>query len=133
MDETIESFYDQEQSLSKLLNWAMGLSVVISYLGLLGLVIYTTERRTKEIGMRKTLGATLSQLNFLLCKEFILLVGIAFVVVAPLAYLGLNSWLEDFAFKTKLSWWIFVLSGLWMTLIAVIIMSCFNSNEKPSK
>ena len=73
--------------------------------------------------MRKTLGATLSQLNFLLCKEFILLVGIAFVVAAPLAYLGLNSWLEDFAFKTKLSWWIFALSGLGMALIAIIIMS----------
>ena len=123
MDETVEAFYNQEQSLSKLLNWAMGLSVLISCLGLLGLVIYTTERRTKEIGMRKTLGATLSQLNFLLCKEFILLVGIAFVVAAPLAYLGLTNWLEDFAFKTKLSWWIFALSGLGMALIAVIIMS----------
>jgi ABC-type antimicrobial peptide transport system permease subunit len=86
-------------------------------------VIYTTERRTKEIGIRKVLGATLSQLNVLLCKEFVLLVGIAFIIAAPLAYIGLNSWLEDFAFKTNLSWWIFVLSGLGMVIIAVAIMS----------
>jgi putative ABC transport system permease protein len=123
MDETVEKFYTQEQSLSKLLSWAMGLSVLISCLGLLGLVIYTTERRTKEIGIRKVLGATLSQLNVLLCKEFVLLVGIAFIIAAPLAYIGLNSWLEDFAFKTNLSWWIFLLSGLGMVIIAVAIMS----------
>ena len=86
-------------------------------------MIYTTERRTKEIGIRKVLGATVSQLNVLLCKEFVLLVGIAFIISAPLAYIGLNSWLEDFAFKTDLSWWIFVLSGLGMVIIAVAIMS----------
>ena len=123
MDDTVEKFYNQEQSLSKLLNWAMGLSVLISCLGLLGLVIYTTERRTKEIGIRKILGASLKQLNILLCKEFLILVGIAFIIAVPLAYLGLNSWLEDFAFKTNLSWWIFVLSGLGMGIIAIIIMS----------
>jgi len=123
MDDTVERFYNQEKSLSKLLSWAMGLSVLISCLGLLGLVIYTTERRTKEIGIRKVLGATLSQLNVLLCKEFLVLVFIAFVISTPLAYLGLSNWLEDFAFKTNLSWWIFALSGLGMVLIAIIIMS----------
>lgn len=123
MDDTVERFYNQEQSLSKLLNWAMGLSVLISCLGLLGLVIYTTERRTKEIGIRKILGASLKQLNILLCKEFLILVGIAFIIAAPVAYWGLNSWLKDFAFKTNLSWWIFLLSGLGMVLIAIIIMS----------
>lgn len=123
MDETVEQFYNQEKSLSKLLSWAMGLSVLISCLGLLGLVIYTTERRTKEIGIRKILGASLKQLNVLLCKEFLLLVGVAFIIAAPLAYYGLNNWLQDFAFKTNLSWWIFALSGLGMVLIALIIMS----------
>jgi len=123
MDDTVERFYNREQSLSKLLNWAMGLSVLISCLGLLGLVIYTTERRTKEIGIRKILGATLKQLNILLCKEFLVLVGIAFIIAVPLAYWGLSSWLRDFAFKTNMSWWIFVLSGLGMLLIAIIIMS----------
>ena len=123
MDETIERFYYKEKSLSKLLNWAMGLSVLISCLGLLGLVIYTTERRTKEIGVRKVLGASLSQLNILLCKEFLVLVGIAFIIAAPLAYLGMSNWLQDFAFKTEISWWVFLLSGVGMVLIAIIIMS----------
>ncbi len=123
MDDTVEKFYNQEQSLSKLLSWAMGLSVLISCLGLLGLVIFTTERRTKEIGIRKILGASLKQLNILLCKEFLILVGLAFIIATPFAYWGLSSWLKDFAFKTNLSWWIFLLSGLGMVLIAVIIMS----------
>ncbi|MCO4821919.1 MAG: ABC transporter permease [Flavobacteriaceae bacterium] len=123
IDETVERFYNQEKSLSKLLSWSMGLSLLISCLGLLGLVIYTTERRTKEIGVRKVLGATIAQLNVLLCKEFLVLVGIAFVIATPLAYWGMNTWLKDFAFKTNISWWIFALSGLGMVLIAIIIMS----------
>lgn len=123
MDETVERFYTQERSLSKLLNWAMGLSVLISCLGLLGLVIYTTERRTKEIGIRKVLGASIAQLNVLLCKEFLMLVGIAFVIAAPIAYYGMDNWLNNYAFKTNLSWWIFALSGFGMVLIAISIMS----------
>ncbi|WP_299112547.1 FtsX-like permease family protein [uncultured Winogradskyella sp.] len=123
MYDTVERFYDQEKSLSKLLNWAMGLSVLISCLGLLGLVIYTTERRTKEVSIRKVLGATLVQLNGLLCKEFIILVGIAFIIAAPIAYYGLTNWLNNFSFKTNLSWWVFVLSGFGMAIIAVATMS----------
>lgn len=123
MDDTVERFYNQEKSLFKLLNWAMGLSVLISCLGLLGLVIYTTERRVKEIGIRKVLGATLSQLNILLCKEFLILVAIAFIIAVPIAYYGLTTWLSNFSFKTSLSWWIFALSGLGMVIIALTIMS----------
>ncbi len=123
MDETIKQFYEQERKTSVLFNWATGLAILISCLGLLGLVIHTTERRTKEIGIRKVLGASLAQLNLLLCKEFLLLVGIAFAIAAPIAYWGLNNWLQDFAYKTELSWWIFLLSGIAMLLIALIIMS----------
>jgi ABC-type antimicrobial peptide transport system permease subunit len=123
MDETIARFYTQEQRLSALLNWATGLSVLISCLGLLGLVIHTTERRTKEIGIRKVLGANLTQLNLLLCKDFLILVSVAFVIAAPIAWWGLNSWLQNFAYKTSLSWWIFLLSGLAMIGIALAIMS----------
>ena len=74
MDDIIERFYEQERKTSTLLQWATGLSIVISCLGLLGLVVYTTERRTKEIGIRKVLGASLAQLNLLLCKDFLILV-----------------------------------------------------------
>ena len=122
MDDTIKQFYEQERRTSVLLKWAMGLAIAISCLGLLGLVIYTTERRTKEIGIRKVLGATLGQLNVLLCKEFLFLVGIAFVIATPITWYGIDQWLNDFAFKTNMSWWIFVLGGISMLLIASIIV-----------
>ena len=122
-DQVVANFYKREQRISTLLNWATGLSVLISCLGLLGLVIHTTERRTKEIGIRKVLGASLAQLNVLLCKEFLILVGIAFVIAVPLSYWGLNNWLQNFAYKTEMSWWVFVLSGVSMVFIALIVMS----------
>lgn len=123
VDESIKRFYQSENRLSTLLNWAMGLSVLISCLGLLGLVIYTTNRRTKEIGIRKVLGASLAQLNILLCKDFLVLVLIAFVIAAPIAAWLLNDWLQDFAYRTGLSWWVFALSGIGMIALALIIMS----------
>jgi len=122
-DEAIKRFYEQERRTSVLLKWAMGLAISISCLGLLGLVIYTTERRTKEIGIRKVLGATLAQLNLLLCKEFLILVAIAFAIAAPIAWWGMNNWLEDFAYKTGMSWWIFLLSGVTMLLVALVVIS----------
>ncbi len=123
MDDTIQRFYEQERKTSVLLRWATGLAILISCLGLLGLVVHTTEKRTKEIGIRKVLGASLMQLNVLLCKEFLILVGIAFAIAAPIAWWGLHNWLEGFAHKTDMSWWIFLLSGLAMVLIALAIIS----------
>lgn len=122
MDDMVKKFYRQERKTATLLNWATGLSVLISCLGLLALVIHTTERRTKEIGIRKVLGASLTQLNLLLCKEFLILVGIAFVIAAPIAWYGLHYWLQEFAYKTNLSWWVFALSGIAMLGIALIII-----------
>lgn len=123
MDESIAQFYEQEQKTSTLLYWATVLAILISCLGLLGLVIHTTERRTKEIGIRKVLGASLTQLNILLCQEFFILVGIAFAIAAPIAWWSLDYWLESFAYKTDLSWWIFLLSGISMLLIALVVIS----------
>ncbi|WP_373519918.1 ABC transporter permease [Pricia sp.] len=123
MDDTVKQFYEQERKTSVLLACATGLAIAISCLGLLGLVIHTTERRTKEIGIRKILGATLAQLNLLLCKEFLILVGIAFAIAAPIAWWGMNNWLQDFAYKTELSWWVFIISGVAMLLIALGIIS----------
>ncbi len=106
-DEDIAKYYDQEKHMSSLLMWATGLAVFISCLGLLGLVIYTTNRRTKEIGVRKVLGASVSQIVHIISKEFLLLIIIAFVVAAPLAFIGMNKWLENFAYRTEISWWVF--------------------------
>lgn len=123
MDETVANFYKRERKVSKLLNWSAGLSILISFLGLLGLVIYTTNRRVKEIGVRKVLGASLLQINTLLCKEFLILVTIAFVVAVPIAYYGINNWLQDFSYKTNISVWVFLLSGCAMILFALIVIS----------
>ena len=123
LDETIQKFYNREKKVSKLLSWATGLSILISCLGLLGLVIYTTNRRIKEIGVRKVLGATLLQINTLLCKEFLVLVAIAFIIASPIAWYGINNWLQDFAYRTSISFWLFLLSGFAMIFFALLVIS----------
>ena len=100
-----------------------GLAILISCLGLLGLVIYTTNTRTKEIGIRKVLGASVSQIVSVLSKDFVLLVLLAFVIAAPLAWWATYKWLEDFAYRTNMSWWIFALSGFAMLAIAIFTLS----------
>lgn len=118
-DESIARLYDNEQKTSALLSWATGLSILISCLGLLGLAIYTTNQRTKEIGVRKVLGATVSQIVVLLSTEMAWLIVLAFVIISPVAWWAMNKWMQDFADKTTISWWIFALSGGGMLLTAL--------------
>jgi putative ABC transport system permease protein len=122
-DESIAKFYKKEQDTARLLNWSTGLAIFISCLGLLGLVIYTTTQRTKEIGVRKVLGASVTQIVSLLSKDFIQLVLIAFVIAAPVAWWAMYKWLEDFAYRTTISWWIFGLSGIAMIIVALMTLS----------
>ena len=122
-DEDIAKAYGEQQNISSLLKWATGLTVFISCLGLLGLVIYTTNNRVKEIGMRKVLGASFGQIVTILSKDFIKLVAIAFVIATPVAWWALHKWLDDFAFRTEISWWVFAISGLGMIVIALITLS----------
>jgi len=119
-DETIAKFYDSEQHTAILLTWATGLSIFISCLGLLGLAIYTTSQRTKEIGVRKVLGATVGQIATLLSTELFRLILLAFIIVTPIAWWAMNKWLQSFADRTAISWWIFVLSGGGMLLTAIL-------------
>jgi putative ABC transport system permease protein len=123
VDESIAKFYKKEQDTANLLNWSTGLAIFISCLGLLGLVIYTTTQRTKEIGVRKVLGASVAQIVSLLSKDFVQLVLVAFVIAAPLALWAMHKWLEDFAYRTSVSWWIFGLSGLAMIVAALLTLS----------
>jgi putative ABC transport system permease protein len=122
-DESIAKMYTKEQHISQLLTWATGLSILISCLGLLGLAMFTTNMRTKEIGVRKVLGATVRQIVTLLSTELVLLVIVAFVIVTPLAWLAMNKWMQNFADKTSISWWIFVLSGAGMLVTAFLTLS----------
>jgi len=118
-DESIARLYATEQHTSTLLGWATGLSVLISCLGLLGLAIYTITQRTKEIGVRKVLGATVSQIVVLLSTEMVWLIILAFVIISPVAWWAMNKWMQGFADKTSISWWIFALSGGGMLLTAL--------------
>jgi ABC-type antimicrobial peptide transport system permease subunit len=118
-DESIARLYANEQHTSTLLSWATSLSILISCLGLLGLAIYTTTQRTKEIGVRKVLGATVSQIVVLLSTEMVWLIILAFVMISPVAWWAMNKWMQDFADKTSISWWIFALSGGGMLLTAL--------------
>lgn len=122
LDEDIAKFYKKERDISRLLNWSSGLAVFISCLGLLGLVIFTTTQRVKEIGVRKVLGASVSQIVSLLSKDFLQLVMLAFIIAAPLAWWAMNKWLEDFAYRTTISWWVFVVCGVSMMVIAVLTL-----------
>lgn len=122
-DDAIARFYTREQNISRLLRWATGLSILISCLGLLGLVIYTSETRTKEIGIRKILGASVANIVSILSLEFVRLVVIAFAISAPLAWWSIHQWLQGFAYRTSMSWWVFAASGLFLLLAAVLTLS----------
>jgi len=122
-DDTIARFYKEEQNTGRLLAWSTGLTVLISCLGLFGLVIYTTTTRTKEIGIRKILGASVSGIVTILSKDFVVLVFIAFAIAAPAAYWASHKWLEGFAYKTSISWWVFVVSGVAMVMLAILTLS----------
>ncbi|HVU95019.1 MAG TPA: ABC transporter permease [Puia sp.] len=122
-DETIAKFYADEQNISHLLTWAAGLTILISCLGLAGLVIFTTNSRVKEIGIRKMLGASVTAIATLLSKDFVKLLIISFVIVTPVAWGAMNKWLDSYAYRAPLSWWIFPLAGIGMMAIALLTMS----------
>jgi ABC-type antimicrobial peptide transport system permease subunit len=123
LDESIAKFYQVEENVSGLLKWAAGLAIFISCMGLLGLVIFTTNQRTKEIGVRKVLGASVAQIVSILSKDFLWLVFIASVFAMPIAWWAMKKWLENFAFKTTLSWWLFVMGALIMVFVALLTLS----------
>jgi putative ABC transport system permease protein len=122
LDESIAKYYTADQNISTLLKWATGLAIVISCLGLFGLVIYTTNQRTKEIGIRKVVGASVSQIISLLSKDFLKLIFIAFLIAVPIVWIAANKWLQNFAFKIHLNVLVFIIGGLVMLLPAFIIL-----------
>ncbi|TNE59260.1 MAG: ABC transporter permease [Bacteroidetes bacterium] len=118
MDDAFSKVYISEQRIGKIAGIFALLSVLVSCLGLFGLAIYTAERRTKEIGIRKVLGATTTGIVRLLSAEFLKLVLIALVLATPLAWLFMDRWLENFAYRIEVGWWVFVLAGIIALLVA---------------
>jgi len=123
LDEYFNEQYKSEQRFGKLfLNFAI-LAIIISCLGLLGLASYSTMQRTREIGIRKVLGASVTNIVNLLSKDFLRLVGIAVIIASPIAYFSMHKWLQDFAYRIPISWWIFVIAAVTATLIAILTVS----------
>jgi ABC-type antimicrobial peptide transport system permease subunit len=120
LDEIVEKFYQNERRISKLANTATGLAIFISCLGLLGLASFTAIQRTKEIGIRKVLGASVNSIVALLSREFILLTLIAFAISVPLAWYGGKQWLDTFPYRMELGVWIFLIAGALSIVISLI-------------
>jgi len=120
LDEVLASYYLAEQNLSAILNGFTVLAIVIACLGLLGLISFTAEQKTKELGIRKVLGASVPSLMLLMSQEFALLVVAANIIAWPLAGYAMQRWLQGFAYRVELDWWLFAAAGGSAVLIALL-------------
>lgn len=123
VDETVRNFYDTERRMSTLAGTAMSIAIIISCLGLFGLASFTSIQRSKEVGIRKVLGATARNILILLSGDFLRLVGIAFVLSAPLAWWGAGKFLSDYTFHVDLEWSLFVVAGASSLVLAFLTVS----------
>lgn len=122
-DDTVRKMYDSEEKMQKLVSTATAIAIVISCLGLFGLATLTAFKRTKEIGVRKVLGASVTGIVRLLSKEFLLLVLISVIIATPVAWWLMNKWLQDFAYRITIEWWMFVIAAITACIIALLTVS----------
>lgn len=123
VDEEFNNQYSAEQQTGKIFITFAALAIFIACLGLFGLAAYAAEQRTKEIGIRKVLGATVSNITSMLSKDFLKLVVIASIIAFPVAWWAMNKWLQSFAYRIHISWWLFAIAGFTALLIALITVS----------
>ena len=123
MDKTVGQWYAQEEKLSKIIMYFTILSIIISVMGLFAMSLYYIQQKAKEVGIRKVNGAKVSEIITLLNKDFLRWVIIAFIIAAPITYYAINKWLENFAYKTSLSWWIFTFAGIFALGVALLTIS----------
>jgi predicted permease len=122
-DEDIARFYTAEQKTARIIGLAMGIAIFISCMGLFGLAAFTAQQRTKEVGIRKVMGATVSRIVVLLCRDFVYLVGLSILVASPLAWWGMRRWLQDYPYRVSIDAWIFVAAGAGAVFIALATVS----------
>lgn len=120
LDDSFDAMYKTEQRVGKVALFFSLLAIIIACLGLFGLTTYMVEQRTKEIGIRKVLGASVSGIVALISKEFVKLVCLAIVIASPIAWWAMNKWLEDFAYRMDIQWWVFVSAGMVALVIALL-------------
>ncbi|GAB3525094.1 permease prefix domain 2-containing transporter [Emticicia fontis] len=123
LDEELAKAYQSEMRTARLIETATFMAVLIACLGLLGLATFIAEQRTKEIGVRKVLGASVSSILVLLSKDFLKLVVVAIIVATPIAWWAMDSWLQNFEFKIQIGWGVFVLTGFLMAVLAILTVS----------
>ena len=123
LDESFNEMYRSEQRFGKLALIFSVLAIFIACLGLFGLATFIAEQRTKEIGIRKVLGASIQGIVQMLSTDFMILVAIAFVFAAPFAWWIMHTWLQDFAYRINIDWWVFAVAGLTALFIALITVS----------
>ncbi|GET34588.1 ABC transporter permease [Prolixibacter bellariivorans] len=123
MDDSINQWYDRETRIGKMVEYFTLLTILISVMGLFAMSLYFVQQKIKEIGIRKVNGAKVSEVMTMLNKDFVKWVAIAFVIATPIAWFAMHKWLENFAYKTTLSWWIFALSGILALGIALLTVS----------
>jgi ABC-type antimicrobial peptide transport system permease subunit len=123
LDEKIDSFYKQENQLSQLYKIFAAIAIFLSCLGLYGLASFMAVQRIKEVGIRKVLGATSGSIVYLFSKEFIMLITLAFLIATPIAWYFMNQWLQDYAYRITISWWLFAIGGLAAIIIALATIS----------
>ena len=123
LDETIAKLYKKDQQLSWLVGIITAITIFVSCIGLLGLILFIVERKRKEISIRKVLGAGIADIVYLLNKEFVLLVGISLAIASPIALMGMHRWLEGFAYRITISWWMFALAAVIALLISLLTIS----------
>ena len=122
-DDSLKKNYESESKWKQIISFAALVTIFISCIGLFGLAMLTTERRFKEIGIRKLLGASTFQLVQLISVDFVKLVFIAFFIAIPIGWLIVNKWLQNFAYRIAISWWIFAIAGMIALLIALATVS----------
>ena len=123
LDDKIESFYKQESQLSQLYKIFAAIAIFLSCLGLYGLASFMAVQRIKEVGIRKVLGATAGNIVYMFSKEFIMLIAIAFVIAAPLAWYYMHQWLQGYVYRINISWWLFAAGGFMAVIIALATIS----------
>jgi ABC-type antimicrobial peptide transport system permease subunit len=123
LDDKIANFYKQEDQLSQLYKIFAAIAIFLSCLGLYGLAAFMAAQRIKEVGIRKVLGATSANIVYLFSKEFIILITIAFAIATPIAWYYMHQWLQDYAYRINISWWLFAAAGLAAIIIALTTIS----------
>lgn len=123
LDDAFNTTYEAEQKLGRIFMVFTILSILIACLGLFGLAAFNAQKRTKEIGIRKVLGASIGQITYRLTTDFLKMVGVAIIIALPVGWFAMNKWLEDFSYRIDIPWWVFALSAFLAVGVAILTVS----------